>query len=228
MGTTTRFGLPYRELTDAPDLPTATKGLADGVEGWLARAIPCTSTTRPGSAPQGLTIYETDTGAFLLWSGTAWIAPPAATSSTVTAEARYGASSAQTIPSSALTPVAFGAAPEATSPNVTRSVTGVGHLFTLGLTGRWGVDLSVRFAANAAAGERYAGLYLSSATSVPLVGNGGDGPAAVTCHAFTARRFTSGQALLVQAWQDSGAGRQLEPATSGLGNVRLNLTYLGA
>lgn len=227
MGTTTRFGIPYRELTDAPDMPTATKGIADAVEGWLARAIPCTSGTRPASPPQGLTIYETDTGAYLLWNGSAWVAPPAASSAGSVGEARYSASSAQTISTSTLTPVAFGTA-EITATNVTRTVTGAGHKFALSLTGRWGVDLSVRFAANAAAGERYAGLYLASAPTVPLVGNGGSGPSAVTCHAMTERRFTAGQELLVQAWQDTGNGRALEPATSGLGNVRLNLTYLGA
>ncbi len=227
MGSTTRFTLPWPELTDAPNGPVAFQNLATATEGWLARAIPCTSGTRPASPPTGMAILESDTGAYLLWNGTAWIAPPAASSATTTAEARYGASSAQTIPSSTLTPVAFGTA-EVTSANVTRTVTGSGHKFALALTGRWGVDLSVRFAANAAVGERYAGLYLASATSIPLIGNGGSGPSAVTCQAMTERRFTAGQELLVQAWQDTGNGRALEPATSGLGNVRCNLTYLGA
>ena len=35
--------------------------------------ITCTSTTRPASPDEGMTIFETDTDRVLLWNGTAWL-----------------------------------------------------------------------------------------------------------------------------------------------------------
>lgn len=45
-------------------------GISQGV--GLLRTGVCTSTTRPASPYSGQTIYETDTGAILVWKGSSW------------------------------------------------------------------------------------------------------------------------------------------------------------
>lgn len=226
MGTTTRFGLPYRELTDSPDIPGATKSLAEGVEAWLGRAIPCLSTARPGSPPDGMMIRETDTGLRKMWDGSTWVDLAGGVAETL-AEAQFASgASVQTIPNITLTPIAFGST-ETPDPNIVRSVRGSGHQFALTYGGRYTVSATVRYAANAAAGERYAGLYNAAAPTLPLIGQGGSGPNAVTCSFSVTKRWAPGTVLFVAGWQDTGAGRALEPSTSGLGNVRINLTLVG-
>lgn len=71
MGTTPILALPYQELSDPPHGPNLGKNLADRVEGVRALFV-CTSTTRPATPHQGMTIYETDTTHVLFWDGAAW------------------------------------------------------------------------------------------------------------------------------------------------------------
>ena len=65
------WSLPYPDLPDAPDAPDGTRALAKAVAAALGRAVPCTSSTRPGHAA-GLLIYETDTGILNRSDGASW------------------------------------------------------------------------------------------------------------------------------------------------------------
>lgn len=66
MGTTTKFAIPYPELTDPPDGAGQMKALAQKVDTALGGSgFACTSTTRPTPTP-GAMIFETDTGRIMV------------------------------------------------------------------------------------------------------------------------------------------------------------------
>jgi hypothetical protein len=239
MGSTVRFGLPFPELTDAPNGPMALQGLAESTEAWLARAIPCTSDNRPTAPPVGMLISETDTGLWLGWTGAAWepLAAGAAGGGEVGAavgEAQYSASGQQSISSSdtTLRVVAFGTA-DITSPDITRAVRGSGHEFTLARGGRWALDVTVRWATSGTDGERYAALLSSAAPTTPILQVGGPWAAEASSgddvpivqHFSGIRRFTAGATLFVGVRQNTDQGQQLDPG-SGHG-VRIAFTLLG-
>lgn len=73
MPQTTKLGLRYPAVTDAPNVPLDVQELAEDVEAKLGLII-CTSATRPASPYQGMQIYETDTTETLFWTGSAWVA----------------------------------------------------------------------------------------------------------------------------------------------------------
>ncbi len=228
MGTTTRFLLPYPELTDAPNGPEAVSELALATEGWLARAIPCTSGTRPAGPPTGMLIRESDTSAVLIWTGTVWEQLNLATQ--VGADYQASASSDQSIATGSGSgiygrQVAFGTEDTANAA-VTRATVGTGHQFTLNTTGRWVVSATVRFASNGTTGIRYAGLYSSANLLEPLTAASGHEGDAATLPLSLSRRFTAGTALTVCAYQDSGGTRSLERGVNG-GWVRINLALVG-
>jgi hypothetical protein len=227
MPNTTRFTLPYPSPLDAPNGPLALQSLAEAAEGWLARAIPCTSDARPGTPPAGMLIRETDTGLWLGWTGTEWEPlTGGAGESTTTGEAQFAASAAQSISSGSLRTVAFGNE-QVSSPLVVRAARSTGHEFALTVGGRWAVDATIRYAWVFQDGERYAGLY-SGASSVPIVSTGqagGDAPDTLTFSCV--RRFTAGTVLYVGTSQATGGGRILEPGPGG-GWVKINFTLIGA
>jgi hypothetical protein len=157
VGSTSRFELDYPALTDAPNGPQQLQALAEGVEGWLGRAFPCTSTTRPTGIGTGFFIYETDTAKVLIWDGNSWeppvtvtttpggggggTTPDPATVSTVSAT--YAATAAQPISSNSDVVVAFGVA-QTTETAVTRNASGAGHSFTLNQTRLWTVSTTLQ------------------------------------------------------------------------------------
>lgn len=240
MGATVRFGLPFPELTDAPNGPMALQGLAEATEAWLTRAIPCTSTDRPTSPPVGMMIRETDTGLWLGWSGSAWepLAAGAATGGDGPAaglgEAQYSASGPQSIASSdsTLRVVAFGRE-DIASPDVERTVSGAGHAFTLQRGGRWAIDVTIRWATSGADGERFTALLTSAAPTTPVLQVGGPWAAEqstgddvpIVQHLSGIRRFTAGTSVFVGVRQRTDGGRQLDPG-SGHG-VRIAFALLG-
>lgn len=71
MPNTTYLGLPYPQLSNAPNVPQDMQNLAAGADSKLSGVILCTSSTRP-TAREGATIYETDTDRYAKYTGSAW------------------------------------------------------------------------------------------------------------------------------------------------------------
>jgi hypothetical protein len=222
MATTTRHGLRYPALTDMPHGPQQVRNLAEDVEGWLARAYPCTSTTRPTGVADGFLIRETDTGRVYIWNASA--APSGAWerlallsdvgtgsggsgTGAPTAAATYAATTTQTVGNEVDAVVAFGNA-VTTDPLVTRATNGAGHKFALGSTGIWVITATVRWA-QAANGGRTFELRAGS-TVLAKVGAGVTGNAPWTANLAITRKFSSGTEVHVYGRQDSGGTLALE------------------
>ena len=221
MGSTSRFGLSYPELTDAPNGPAQMQELASDVDGWLCRAYRCTSTSRPSGVPNDFLIRESDTGNVLIWTGSAWSQVTGTvtgggggggggTSLIATISATYAATSAQSIPSGADTVVAFGVEQQA-DPAVTRSTSGAGHKFTLAQTRLWVITATVRYAQNAVGGRTFdlqtgAGAVLAKASG-PV-----DTDAPWTANLSVARKLAAGTTVQVVARHNSTSSVPLEPS----------------
>lgn len=213
MGTTSRFALRYPGLTDAPNGPEDFQFLAEDVEGWLSRAFPCTSTTRPAGVPDWFLIGETDTGKLLRYStasGT-WIelgdsggggGGGTGGGFPTGIAGRWRATSNQSLSNGSDTVLAFGNT-EASSSVVTRATSGSGHKFTLAEDGIYAITATVRFVPGNT-GSRFIELR-NSAQSVRYVAAGNEGgPSATTRQFAITDRFPAGAELVVIATQSSG------------------------
>lgn len=224
MATTSPFGLRYPVLGDAPDGPQQFQNLAQDVNGWLGRARPVTSSTRPSSPTDGTLIVETDTGACLVAIGGTWYYLTSTTGGSGTGEATYSASTAQSIPNATDTVVAFGT-DNATSSAVTKLAHGTGHKFRLNQGGVWSMVATIRYATTTATGERSAEFRTTSGVVLP-----GDGDAPTTGNPATLcfmvqQRFEANTEIYVNAWQGTGGSRLLEPFEGGA-RVRVNFVWL--
>lgn len=228
MGSTSRFALRYPELTDAPNGPAQMSALASDVEGWLARAFRCTSTTRPGSPPNDMLIRESDTGNVMVWTGSAWAqvngtvsgGGGGGTSLISTISATYSATAAQSIPTGVDTVVAFGVESSADAA-VTRSTSGAGHKFTLAQTRLWVITATVRFSQNAVGGRRFdlvtgSGAVLSSASGPVNT----DAPWTTTL--ACSRKLAAGTTVQVIARHNSSGSVSLEPASGAYVHIDLS------
>lgn len=220
---TTRFGLHYPELTDAPNGPAQIQQLAGDTDGLLYRAFPCTDTTRPTltTGDRGFLADVGDLGTLERWDGSAWkvIANTTSTGSggggtgggttTIgTVGATYAASAAQAISNSTDVVVAFGVA-QATDSAVTRNTSGGGHSFTLNQTRLWTVSATLRFAQNATGGRTFelrAGSTILAKASGP---QNQDAP--YTANLSVTRKLTSGTVITAIARHNAGTGLALEP-----------------
>lgn len=227
MGSTTRFALPWPELTDAPNGPAQLQELATASDSWLCRAFPCTSSGRPSGVADGFLIRESDTGNVMVWTGSAWSqvngtvsgGGGGGTSLIATISATYAATATQSIPSGADTVVAFGVEQQA-DPAVTRSTSGAGHKFTLAQTRLWLITATLRFAQNNVGGRRFdlqtgAGAVLASASGPVNT----DAPWTTTLS--VARRLTAGTTVQVIARHNSSAAVPLEPASGAYVHIDL-------
>lgn len=230
MGATTRFGLRYPELTDAPSGPQLAQFLAEDVEGWLTRAFPCTSSTRPTGVPEGFMIRESDTGKVLIYSGSAWVelgggggggggGAPAVVG-------RWRASSSQTLTSGTDAVLAFGTT-ELTSSEVTRATSGTGHKFQLE-GGVYCVTAMCRFAAGSN-GSRFLAIR-NAAQTTQLIASQHEGALASTRTVSTTDRFVDGAEIVVIAAQSSGASLSTQHEVARGSNtdyyVRLSITKI--
>lgn len=223
MPTTSLHGLRWPSLSEAPNVPQDLGFLAADTAGWLTRAYPCTSITRPTGVPDGFLIRETDTGDLGMFNGTTstWTtySPNGSTgggggggggSTTITtAAALYEASTAQPISTGVDTVVAFGVQ-QVADPEVVRSSQGAGHQFTLQATRIWTVTATIRFAQNASGGRTFeirnsAGKVLAK-SSGPV-----DTDAPWTCNLVVSRRMPINTAVHVIARHNAGTGISLEP-----------------
>jgi len=220
LGSTARFGLAYPALTDAPNGPAQTQALAEGVDGWLCRDFPCTSSTRPTGVAVGFRIVESDTGKTLRWSGSAWADISATvvtgggggggTTTISTVSATYAATAAQSIPTGTDTVVAFGVE-QVADPTVTRSTNGAGHKFTLAQTRLWIVTVTARFTQNAVGGRTFELLTGSGAVLAKSSGPS-DTDAPWTANLSVARKLAAGTTVHVIARHNASTPVPLEPA----------------
>ncbi len=217
MGATSRFALRYPELTDAPNGPAQMSALASDVEGWLARAFRCTSSTRPSSPPNDMIIRETDTGNIMIWTGSAWAQVSAPVGGGTgglpaigTVSATYAATSAQPIASGLDTVVAFGVA-SVTNSEVTRSTFGAGHQFTLTTARLWIVTATVRFAQNASGGRTFE---IRTGAGAVLAKESGpqNQDAPYTANLTVARALAANTTVHVIARHNAGTSLSLEPS----------------
>lgn len=235
MGTTSRFALRYPALTDAPNGPQALQFLAEDVDGWAARAFPCTSGTRPTGVGDGFLIRETDTGKWLGWTGAAWVeladtgggGGGGSGSFPTPVEGQWRASSNQSLAHNTDTVLAFGTT-ETASSVVTRATQGSGHKFTLLEAGTYAVTATVRFASGAT-GSRFIELR-NSAQSDGFVSSGDQGgPAAATRHFSITKRFNASQELVVIGAQASGGplSTDYQGSSPTVYRVRLTVVKIG-
>jgi hypothetical protein len=220
LGSTPRFVLRWPDLTDAPNGPAQFQQLAEDTDGWLCRAFPCTSSTRPSGVAAGFLIRESDSGNILVWTGSAWSQVNGAvsgggggggggTSLISTVSATYAATSAQSIPTQTDTVVAFGVEQTA-DPTVTRSTSGAGHKFTLAQTRLWIVTATVRFAQDAVGGRTFE---LTTGSGAVLAKESGpvNADAPWSASLSVARRLPAGTSVQVRARHNSTASVPLEP-----------------
>lgn len=233
MGDTARFDLRYPGLTDAPNVPLDVQRLAEDVDGWLARAFPCTSGTHPSSPPDGFLIRETDTGNVLVWNeaGSSWDAVGGGGGGggggEAAVEGQWKAASAQSIPNATDTVLAFGTT-ETPSSVVERATSGVGHKFKLLEDGSYAVTAMARFASGPA-GSRFLGLRNAAQTAQFIADQNDGGPAAATRNFSITKRFAANTELVVVAAQSSGASLSLvhlgtEPADAYVRLIIVKLT----
>lgn len=218
MGTTPMFGLRWPELTDAPNGPAQMEALAEDAAGWLCRAFTCTSGTRPTVTDgRAMLIRETDTGNVMVWTGTAWAQVAGAsggggggTGAVGTVSATYAATTAQSIPTSTDTVIAFGV--QLVSDNaVSRSTSGPGHQFTLNQTRLWTISATLRFSTNGTGGRKFE---LRAGSTV--LATEGDGASAVntwTANLSVTRKLAAGTVITAIARHNAGTGLALEPAS---------------
>lgn len=224
MGSTSRFGLHYPDLTDAPNGPAQLQQLAADAETWLCRAFPCTSSTKPSGVAEGFTIDVTDAGTLEVWRSGAWAVVGAGSSgggggsgAVGTVSATYAGASAQAISTASDVVVAFPTA-QTTDTAVSRATSGAGHSFTLGQTRLWTVSATVRFAAATGGGRTFelrAGSAVLAKAGVPLV----DGP--YTANLSVTRRLPAGSVITVIARHDQGSGIALEPSSGNYVHIDL-------
>lgn len=224
MGATTRFGLRFPELTDAPNGVAQLQTLAGDADGWLCRAFRCTSSTRPTGVPDEFIIRESDTGNVYIWTGSAWAQISSAVSgggggggggtpAVGTVSTTYTATSAQPIPNNSDTVVAFGV-DATTSSEVVKSTSGAGHKFTLGQTRLWMITATVRFPENGVGGR--AVDVRSGSTILAKGGSQSSATNPYTVNLSCNRRLAAGSQISVVAWQNSGGSLALD---AGSGNT---------
>lgn len=232
MGTTSRFALRYPGLTDAPSGPQLAQFLAEDVEGWLARAFPCTSTTRPTGVPEGFLIRESDTSKVWIYSGTTWVEIGGSSGGggggTPAVMGKWKASASQTLSTSGTDYVlAFGTT-ETSSSEVTRATSGTGHKFQL-TAGVYAIMAMCRFAAGTN-GSRFLAIR-NAAQSVQYGASQHEGALASTRQVILpGERFSAGDEIVVIAAQSSGSSlsTQHEVARGAFTDpyVRLSITKI--
>lgn len=239
MATTSRFGLHYQALTDAPDGAALGGLLAGDVDTWLARAYPvadANARTALSGISAGFLVLQLDDDTFWGWNGATWVGFGDGTTgggggggggSSTFIEGQWRATANQAIPNSTDTVIGFGTT-ETSSTSVTRATSGAGHKFTLLNTATYAITAVVRFAAGTA-GSRF--IELRNATQSTGYVSSGDqgGPAAATRSFSLTKQFTAGTELVVIGAQSSGGSLSTDYQGSSptVYRVRLTIVQLG-
>lgn len=225
MADTARWGITYPTGDDPVNGWLQMQEIAEDVDGKLGRALEVADEAARtalgvaiGAGGRGLTVLQVDTGAPWMWLGSAWLALAGSsggggggTGSLV----RYRAASAQQIPNSTDTVVAFGTA-TATHPDITRTTVSAGHGFRFERAGVVSGVAHVRYATTTASGVRHAHVVLGD--NADYLGSGGGGEAGQPVPAvvpFGPVPVAQDDVLSVRCFQGTGGTRNLEPATGG-------------
>lgn len=236
MGTTTRFGLHYQALSDAPDGAGLGELLAEDTDGWLSRAFPVADAagrTGLSAPPNGFLVKQDDDNSVWLWTGSVWTGVGAGTGGGggggggTFVEGQYRASANQTLTNSTDTVLAFGTT-ETASAVVTRATSGSGHKFTLTNTATYAITATVRFTAGTA-GSRFIELRDSAQTTGYVSSGAQGGPAADTRTFSLTKAFTAASELVVIGAQSSGGNLDTQYVGSSptVYRVRLTIVQLG-
>jgi len=241
MATTSRFGLHYQSLTDAPDGAALGGSLAADVDAWLCRWYPvdnAAARTALTNVPEGFGVRQRDDGSLWIYTDLAtwaqWTTggtgggdgPTSAGIGLLVGE--WSASTAQTFTTSGTEyPVAFANENRALA-GVTKAAKGVGHKFTCNAGTYWAAG-SVRFAAGAV-GSRFIGLRTNDDNTQYWTAQAQGGTAAHTCQFAGPLVLGATTDIYVVASQSSG-GALATQATSGSQNpsayVKFSLTRVG-
>lgn len=227
MATTTRWALPYPVETDEPDGAGQMQALAEALDGHLGKAIPiANAAARPASPTRGLIVHQDDDDGFYGYTGSLWtpLSGSSGGGGGSTASAHYTAgSTAQSIPTTADTVVAFGTEGDADAL-VTRAVQDAGHVFTLESAGIWAISTTVRYATNPAGGER--AVSLRTVGGLTLAHAGGAQPGLPATYSLACTRYLAEDTqIIVVCYQGTGAGRLLEPNSGAW--VQISLALVG-
>jgi hypothetical protein len=241
MATTSRFGLHYQALTDAPDGAALGGTLAADVDAWLCRWYPVDNAAARAaitSPPEGFGVRQrddgslwiyTDLGTWAQWTtGTGGGGGGGTSAGIGLLVGEWSATSAQTFTTSGTEyPVAFATENRALS-GVTKATKGVGHKFTC-TAGTYWCSASVRFAAGSA-GSRFIGLRTDDDNTQYWTAQAQGGPAAHTGQFSGPVVLGSTTSIYVVASQSSGGSLATQP-TSGSQNpsgyVKFSLTRVG-
>lgn len=241
MGTTTPDALPYPEQNDEVDVPTDLSELAVAVQAALHRATICTSSTRPSSPTDGLTIWETDTKLLKVYDlvTTSWVGVGSPGTGgggggdPASGGGRWYATGAgQSIPATVSGPgtiVAFGQQ-LGTPTGVTRTTQGAGHKFELESSGVWACAAQTRIQSAAAAGEVSSTIWadLAGGTTFEYNVDADGGRREGVPRQLKPGRSTylpAGTTLAVFLYNGTGSTRTLEP--DGGNWVNLDLWLVG-
>jgi hypothetical protein len=72
-GSTAKYGLPYLEELDVPDVATASELLAEGLDSIIASSFKGVASAIPSAGKSGRFYFATDTGALSYDTGSAWM-----------------------------------------------------------------------------------------------------------------------------------------------------------
>lgn len=230
MGSTTRFGLHYQGLSEAPDGAGLGETLAEDVDGWLSRGYPvadAAARTALSGIGVGFLVLQQDDSSGWIWDGSLWVdlgGSGGGGGGGITGVAgKYRATANQSLTNNTDTVLGFGTT-EVTSALVTRATSGVGHKFTLSEDATYAITATVRIAAGTA-GPRFIELR-DSAQTTGYVSCGQDGgPNAWTGTISITDRFPAAQELVVVAAQNSGAtvSTQYQGSSPTVYRVRLSI-----
>jgi hypothetical protein len=239
MATTSRFGLHYQALTDAPDGAALGATLAADVDAWLCRWYPVANAADRAaitSPPEGFGVRQRDDGSLWIYTDLGTWAQVytgggggggggGGTSSGIgLLVGEWSASATQSFGTSGQEyPVAFATENRALS-GVTKATKGVGHKFTCNAGTYW-CSASVRFASGSA-GSRFIGLRTDDdntqywTAQAPTHTAQFAGPVVLS----------STTAIYVVASQSSGGSLSTQPTSSSQtpsGYVKFSLTRVG-
>jgi hypothetical protein len=236
MATTSRFGLHYQALTDAPDGAALGALLAGDVDNWLARKYPVADAAARAAlsgVPAGFMVLQQDDDSEWTWNGSAWQGITVGGGggggggSSTFIEGQWRASANQTIPNSVDTVIGFGTT-DTSSTAVTRSTSGSGHKFALADTATYAITAVVRFAAGTA-GSRFIELRNAAQTTGYISDGDQGGPAAATRSFSITKQFTAGTELVVIGAQSSGGSlsTDYQGTSPTVYRVKLTIVSLG-
>lgn len=221
MGTTTKFAIPYPELTDPPDGAGQMKALAQKVDTALAGPLICTSTTRP-TPTAGAMIFETDTNRIMMGvnvSGTNWWVPLPGTK---IAMVMTSSGTGQSIPDATDTPVNWTTETMGDPFDVWQT----GSRITPKFPGHYLFEGGIVFSSNAT-GYRQTKWYVNGALTVGAASTAQLTGTGATVIARPTMRYMNGTTDYMELWAYQNSGAALTLSGTGGYQSSVLVTYMG-